>query len=58
MATTELKEWLAEWPTVRESVEDLVLSLKRRCVALYPRVCVLVFPRAGGMREKGWVDGR
>ncbi|KAF1332838.1 Translation initiation factor eif-2b beta subunit, partial [Globisporangium splendens] len=32
MATTELKEWLAEWPSVRESVEALVLSLKRRQV--------------------------
>lgn len=26
----ELKNWLAEWPAVRESVDDLVLSLKRR----------------------------
>lgn len=30
----ELKTWLAEWPAVRASVDDLVLSLKRRCVSL------------------------
>ncbi|KAG7401400.1 Translation initiation factor eIF-2B subunit beta [Phytophthora boehmeriae] len=28
--TAELKEWLDEWPTVRDLVDDLVLSLKRR----------------------------
>lgn len=30
----ELEQWLAEWPAVRASVDELVLSLKRRCVAL------------------------
>ncbi|ETO81117.1 hypothetical protein F444_04510 [Phytophthora nicotianae P1976] len=28
--TKELKEWLDEWPAVRELVDELVLSLKRR----------------------------
>ncbi|CAI5718744.1 unnamed protein product [Peronospora effusa] len=28
--TKELMEWLEEWPTVRELVDELVLSLKRR----------------------------
>ncbi|KAF4324275.1 hypothetical protein BBO99_00000213 [Phytophthora kernoviae] len=28
--TAELKEWLDEWPTVRDLVDELVLSLKRR----------------------------
>ncbi|KAK1944073.1 Translation initiation factor eIF-2B subunit beta [Phytophthora citrophthora] len=28
--TKELKEWLEEWPAVRELVDELVLSLKRR----------------------------
>ncbi|KAH7463845.1 hypothetical protein PRIC1_006451 [Phytophthora ramorum] len=28
--TQELKEWLDEWPTVRDLVDELVLSLKRR----------------------------
>lgn len=30
-AMAELKSWLAERPAVRASVDDLVLSLKRRC---------------------------
>ncbi|CEG38866.1 translation initiation factor eif-2b beta subunit [Plasmopara halstedii] len=30
MVMKELKEWLDEWPAVREVVDDLVLSLKRR----------------------------
>jgi hypothetical protein len=30
--TKELEEWLDEWPAVRELVDELVLSLKRRCV--------------------------
>ncbi|RLN14961.1 hypothetical protein BBJ28_00015796, partial [Nothophytophthora sp. Chile5] len=28
--TAELQEWLDDWPTVRDSVDELVLSLKRR----------------------------
>lgn len=28
--SAELKQWLAEWPAVRASVDELVLSLKRR----------------------------
>ncbi|GLD92052.1 hypothetical protein PINS_up000585 [Pythium insidiosum] len=28
--STSLDQWLAEWPSVRASVDDLVLSLKRR----------------------------
>lgn len=30
----ELQRWLAERPAVRASVDDLVLSLKRRCAPL------------------------
>lgn len=30
--TKELKEWLDEWPVVRDLVDELLLSLKRRSV--------------------------